>query len=129
GVILGVLAEVTHLPGGGDTLGDLGHLVILHAVEIRLLLIESFPRHRDAVDGHAGHSWIPVPGSQINLAHRPPRCKGGVEAGERGNRAGKQKRKSGRDGSWPTLRLPFAAFGSSHCSRRPVAFNHPSGNG
>src|SRR5262249_1450750 len=53
GVELGVLREVAVAPGLGDLLGDPGHVLVLHLVELGLELVVAFLRHGDPVGGHA----------------------------------------------------------------------------
>ncbi len=52
GVVLGVLAEVAEVAGGGDALGHLDHLDVLHAVQVGLEFLVAFSGHRDAFAGH-----------------------------------------------------------------------------
>ena len=59
GVELGVLGEVAVTPGLGDLLGDPGHVLVLHLVELGLQLFIAFLRHRDSVTGHA--DLLPIP--------------------------------------------------------------------
>ena len=55
GVVLGVLAQVAQLAGGGDALGHLDHLDVLHPIQVGLLLLVAFPGHGDSFVGHGVH--------------------------------------------------------------------------
>ena len=61
-VELGVLGKVAVTPGLGDLLGDPGHLLVFHPVELGLQLLIAFLRHRYSVTGHPDLLPIPTPG-------------------------------------------------------------------
>ena len=81
GVELGVLGEVAITPGLGDLLGDPGHVLVLHLVELGLELLIAFLRHRNSVGGHADllpHSGLRPPSTGTGRrAVRMRSCDGG----------------------------------------------------